>query len=53
MAKMIVGLSQSLDGYVDHLKMRPGPALFHHFVEHVRDLAGMVYGPRTYYALLG
>jgi dihydrofolate reductase len=48
MAKLIFGLSQSLDGYVDHLKMRPGPALFRHFVEHVRDLAGIVYGRRTY-----
>ena len=36
------------DGYVDHLEMRPGPALFRHFVEHVRDLAGSVYGRRTY-----
>jgi dihydrofolate reductase len=41
-------LSQSLDGYVDHLEMRPGPALFHHFVEHVRDLAAALYGRRTY-----
>jgi dihydrofolate reductase len=48
MAKLVFGLSQSLDGYVDHLEMRPGPALFHHFVEHVRDLAGSVYGRRTY-----
>jgi dihydrofolate reductase len=48
MAQLIYGLSQSLDGYVDHLEMRPGPALFRHFVEHVRDLAGSVYGRRTY-----
>jgi len=41
-------MSQSLDGYVDHLEMRPGPALFRHFVEHVRELAGSVYGRRTY-----
>jgi len=47
MAKLIFGLSQSLDGYVDHLEMRPGPALFRHFVEHVCDLAGCVYGRRT------
>jgi hypothetical protein len=38
MAKFVFGLSQSLDGYVDHLEMRPGPALFRHFVEHVRGL---------------
>ncbi len=48
MAKLIYGLSQSLDGYVDHLEMRPGPRLFNHFVERVRGLAGMVYGRRTY-----
>ncbi len=48
MAKLIYGLSQSLDGYVDHLEMQPGLALFRHFLEHVRDLAGMVYGRRTY-----
>jgi dihydrofolate reductase len=49
MAKLIFGLQQSLDGYVDHLEMgRPGPALFRHFVEHVRDLAGSVYGRRMY-----
>jgi dihydrofolate reductase len=48
MAKLIFGLSQSLDGYVDHLEMRPGPALFRHFVERVGDLAGCVYGRRTY-----
>jgi len=48
MAKLVFGLSLSLDGYVDHLEMRPGPALFCHFVEHMRDLAGCVYGRRTY-----
>jgi dihydrofolate reductase len=49
MAKLVYGLQQSLDGYVDHLAMGPpGPALFRHFIEHVRDLTGMVYGRRTY-----
>jgi dihydrofolate reductase len=49
MAKLVFGLSQSLDGYVDHMKIGPpDPALAHHFVEHVRDLAGCVYGRRTY-----
>jgi dihydrofolate reductase len=48
MAKLIFGLSQSLDGYVDHQGMAPGPALFRHFLEHVRDLAGCLYGRRTY-----
>jgi dihydrofolate reductase len=48
MAKLIFGLSQSLDGYVDHLGMQPSPALFRHFTEWVRDLCGSVYGRRTY-----
>jgi dihydrofolate reductase len=49
MAKLVFGLQQSLDGYVDHLEMGPpGPALSRHFVEHVRDVAGCVYGRRTY-----
>lgn len=49
MAKLVYELNQSLDGYVDHLKMGPPrPALFRHFVERVRGLAGMVYGRRTY-----
>src|SRR4030081_2026475 len=48
MAKLVFGLSQSLDGYVDHLEMQPLPALFRHFYEWVRDLSGSVYGRRTY-----
>ena len=48
MAKLVFGLSQSLDGYVDHLELRPGPAVFRHFCEQVRDLTGSVYGRRTY-----
>jgi dihydrofolate reductase len=49
MAKLVFSLQQSLDGYVDHLALGPpGPATFRHFVEHVRDLAGIVYGRRTY-----
>ena len=48
MAKLVFGLSQSLDGYVDHLELRPGPAVFRHFREQVRDLTGSVYGRRTY-----
>jgi hypothetical protein len=37
-----------LDGYVDHLEFRPSLALFRHFIEHVRDLTGIVYGRRMY-----
>jgi dihydrofolate reductase len=48
MAKLVFGLNQSLDGYVDHQKFAPGPLLFRHFVEHVRDLTGIVYGRGMY-----
>jgi dihydrofolate reductase len=48
MAKLVYGLNQSLDGYVDHQEFSPSAALFRHFIEHVRDLAGIVYGRRTY-----
>jgi len=49
MAKLVYGLNQSLDGYVDHLKLGPPrPALFRHFIEQVRGLTGMLYGRRIY-----
>jgi len=49
MAKLVYALQQSLDGYVDHLAMGPPPpAVFGHFIEHVRGLTGMVYGRRMY-----
>ena len=49
MAKLVYELNQSLDGYVDHLKMGPPrPALSRHFMEQVRGLTGMVYGRRMY-----
>ncbi len=49
MAKLIFGLQQSLDGYVDHMELGPPPPeLSRHFAEQVRGLAGCVYGRRTY-----
>ena len=49
MAKLVYGLSQSLDGYVDHMKLGPpSPAASRHFIEQVRGLAGLIYGRRTY-----
>ena len=48
MAKLVYGLNQSLDGYVDHLAFKPSAALFRHFIDQVRDLTGTVYGRRTY-----
>src|SRR5690606_1689544 len=48
MAKLVFGMNQSLDGYVDHTAFAPGPTLFHHFIEQARDQAGSVYGRRLY-----
>jgi len=48
MAKLVYGMNQSLDGYVDHLEFRPSPELFRHFIEQVRDLTGSVYGRAMY-----
>ena len=49
MAKLVYALMQSLDGYVDHMKLGPpAPAAFHHFIEQVRGLTGVIYGSRTY-----
>ena len=49
MARLIYGLQQSLDGYVDHMKLgRPGPEVFRHFLEHVSEVTGCLYGRRTY-----
>jgi len=49
MAKLVYGLMQSLDGYVDHMKLGPpAPAAFRHFIELVRGLTGCIYGSRTY-----
>lgn len=48
MAKLVFGLNQSLDGYVDHTAFAPGPALFRHWIEQVGGLAGSVYGRRIY-----
>ena len=48
MAKIVFGMNQSLDGYVDHDAFGPGPVLFRHFIELVRGLTGSVYGRRLY-----
>lgn len=48
MAKLVFGLNQSLDGYIDHLAISPSPTVFRYFVEHARGLTGSVYGRRMY-----
>ena len=48
MAKLVFGMNQSLDGYVDHMAFAPSPVLFRHFIEQARCLTGSVYGRRLY-----
>jgi dihydrofolate reductase len=48
MAKLVFGMNQSLDGYVDHTAFGPGPKLFRHFIELTREQTGSIYGRRLY-----
>jgi dihydrofolate reductase len=48
MAKLVFGMNQSLDGYVDHMKFAPSPTLFRHFIAEAEGQAGSVYGRRMY-----
>ncbi len=48
MARLVFGMNQSLDGYVEHTQFAPSPALFRHFIQQVRGLTGCVYGRRIY-----
>jgi dihydrofolate reductase len=48
MAKLVFGMNQSLDGYVDHMAFAPSPALFRHFIAEAQGQAGSVYGRRMY-----
>lgn len=49
MAKLVFGMNQSLDGYVDHEAFASDdPVLFRHFIEEARTQAGCLYGRRMY-----
>src|ERR1044071_331742 len=48
MARLVFGMNQSLDGYVDHLAFAPSPTLFRHFIEEAQQQAGSVYGRQMY-----
>lgn len=48
MARLVFGMNQSLDGYVDHTGFAPGPLLFRHFIEEARAQAGSIYGRVMY-----
>jgi dihydrofolate reductase len=48
MAKLVFGMNQSLDGYVDHMAFAPSSTLFRHFIEEAKGQAGSVYGRQMY-----
>jgi dihydrofolate reductase len=48
MAKLVFGMNQSLDGFVDHMAFAPGPELFRHFIDEARGQVGSVYGREMY-----
>lgn len=49
MAKLVFGLQQSLDGYVDHTVLGPPPPMLaRHFSQVERDATGSVFGRRMY-----
>lgn len=48
MAKLVFGMNQSLDGYVDHMAFEPDATLFRHFVKETESLTGSLYGRRMY-----
>ena len=52
MARLVFGMNQSLDGYVDVTALgAPSPTLFRHFIAEAQRQAGSVYGRKTYEAM--
>ena len=48
MARLVFGMNQSLDGYVDHTAFAPSPTLFRHFIEEAQGQTGSLYGRHMY-----
>jgi dihydrofolate reductase len=48
MARLVFGMNQSLDGYVDHMRFGPSPTLFRYFIEEAEAQAGSLYGRKLY-----
>lgn len=48
MAKLVFGMNQSLDGFVDHERFAPSPTLFRHFIKEAEGQAGSLYGRNVY-----
>jgi dihydrofolate reductase len=53
MARLVFGMNQSLDGFVDHdqAAFAPSPTLFRHFIEEAEAQTGSLYG-RTMYEIM-
>ncbi|SMF73769.1 dihydrofolate reductase family protein [Allosphingosinicella indica] len=51
MARLVFGMNQSLDGYVDYMKFAPDAALFRHFIAEAEAQTGSIYG-RTMYEIM-
>jgi dihydrofolate reductase len=52
MAKLVFGMNQTLDGYVDFTGSAPSAALFRHFIEEAEGQAGSLYGRKTYESMV-
>jgi len=48
LARLVFGMNQSLDGYVDLTDITPSPALFRHFIEEAQGQTGSIYGRKMY-----
>lgn len=48
MARLVFGMNVSLDGYIDHMRFRPDPTLFRHFIDEAEAQAGSIYGRKMY-----
>jgi len=48
MAKLVYGLQQTLDGFIDHTNFDPTEKVFRYFIENTRQMAGSVYGRVMY-----
>lgn len=48
MARLVFGMNQSLDGYVDHEAFGPSPRLFRHFIGEAQAQTGSIYGRKLY-----
>lgn len=48
MAKFVVSMNLSLDGYVDHDRFAPDPELFRHWIQQVGAVSDSLYGRRIY-----